>query len=96
MHTTSKMYLERLHEGTAPPSWGTGDTFFQKAKFIAATAWESIRGTDPPLADCDLSHQETCIGIAESIMSGNKPDSTPYAQAVHQLVLQLPKEAITK
>lgn len=96
MHSTSKFYIDQVTQGTAPASWGQGDEFFKKAKFIAATAWDAVRGDDPPLAECDLSFQETCIGITESIMSGNEPDNTVFAHKVRELVKQLPQEAIQK
>lgn len=98
MHSTAKMYLDRLHEGQTPPSWAKGDEFFQKAKFIATVAWSFVKDpADPELPNCDLSHQENLIGETESIMSGNKPaENSRFGYKVAELIKELKPEDIKK
>jgi|SRR5687768_18428534 len=82
MHADQLNHLARRHDGLIPPSWLTGDTEYQKAKVIAAVAWHDCKdAADPEFLSCDLSHQERCIGIVESLMRDNMPDDTPFAQA---------------
>lgn len=81
-HSDQLIYLTKVHEGIIPQSWLSGDTEYQKAKVIAAVSWHDMKDpSDPPFLACDLSHQEKCIGIVESLMRGNMADSSPFAQA---------------
>ena len=82
MHIDQQLNLQHRHDGALPATWLTGDTDYQKATVIAAVAWHDVKGgTDPELTACDLTHRENCIGVVESLMRGNEPDSTPFAQA---------------
>lgn len=86
MHGDQLQYVQQRHDGIIPASWGTGNPEFRKAKVLAAVAWHYTKDpTDPELADCQLAHQENCIAIAESIIGGNDPDSTPFAHEVARL-----------
>lgn len=82
MHADQLQNLAKRYDGVVPASWLTGDTAYQKAAVIAAVAWHDIKAdTDPELPNADLAHREHCIGIVESLMAGNAPDDTPFAQA---------------
>lgn len=81
-HADQIASLARHHDGVVPPTWLTGDTDYQKAAVIAAVAHHDIKdASDPELPNCDLSYREHCIGIVESLMRGNMPDDTNFAQA---------------
>lgn len=81
MHADQILYLKRHHDGQIPNSWLTGDTDYRKAAVLAAVAWFEVKSSDEPqLKDCDISFREQCIGIAESIIQGSKPDDTLFAQ----------------
>jgi hypothetical protein len=81
-HADQLSHLAKRHDGVIPPSWLTGDTEYQKAKVIAAVAYHDMKDpADPPFLQCDLTFQENCIGIVESLMRGNMPDDSPFAQA---------------
>lgn len=81
-HIDQILNAQQRHDGVLPASWLTGDTEYQKAAVIAAVAWNDIKApTDPDLVHADLTFRENCIGVVESIMRGNEPDSTPFAQA---------------
>lgn len=82
-HADQIANIARRHDGVMPATWFTGDTDYQKATVLATVAWHDIKAADDPeLTDCDLTHRENCIGIAESIMRGNQPDDLPFSQAV--------------
>ncbi len=81
MHGTQLLNIALRHDGEVPKGWLTGDTAYQKAAVLAAVAWHEVKDpTDPELVDCDLTHRENLIGIAESIIRGNMPDESPFAQ----------------
>lgn len=83
MHADSLAKVKKQHDGEIPKSWLTGDTAYQKAAVLAAVAWHEVKDTDlPELTDADITFREQCIGIAESIMRDNLPDSTPFATRV--------------
>lgn len=85
-HIDQTLNVAQRHDGVVPPTWLTGDTEYQKATVIAAVAWHTIKDpSDPELTNCDLTHRENCIGVVESIMRGNEPDHTPFAQAAARL-----------
>lgn len=85
-HADQTANIAKLHDGVVPASWLTGDTDYQKAAVIAALAWHTVKEpSDPELPACDLTHRESCIGIAESLMRGNEPDHTPFAQAAFRI-----------
>lgn len=98
MHSTTKMYMDQIHQGVSPPSWNSGDTFNQKARFIAATAWSFIKDRDDPqLPNCDITHQENLVGEVESIMMGNPPNPhSKFAMKVAELLANIPKEDLSK
>lgn len=82
MHADQIINVARRHDGVVPATWLTGDTDYQKATVIAAVAWHEVKAQeDPELVNADLTFRENCIGIVESIMRGNTPDDTPFAQA---------------
>lgn len=82
MHVDQMLNISQRHDGQLPASWLTGDTDYQKAAVIAAFAWHDVKDpSDPELTACDPTHRENCIGVVESIMRGNSPDDTPFAQA---------------
>lgn len=86
MHADLNALVKRRHDGELPASWLGGPPNFHKAKVIAAVAWRMVKDpSDPDLPTCDLTFQESCIGIAESIMRGNIPDETPFAQKAAEL-----------
>lgn len=97
-HVDALLHIKIRHDGEFPASWLTGDLDFQKAKVIAAVAWQQVKDeADPDLLHSDLAHQERCIGVVESLMRGNDPDPTPFAQAAFRLwkeveTLNTPKE----
>ncbi len=96
MHTTNKLFLEQRHGGLTPPQWSKGDTFHQKAKFIAMVTWSLVKPAgDPDLPNCDLSHQERLIGEVESLMAGNKPGS-PFGEQAVKLISELKPEDIAR
>lgn len=80
-HTDQLTDIRTRRDGLTPPSWLTGDTDYQKAAVIAAMAWHEIKpAEDPELPQCDITFRENCIGVVESIMRGNEPDASPFAQ----------------
>jgi hypothetical protein len=80
-HIDQLQNIAKRHDNVVPASWLSGDTNYQKAKVIAAVAWHDIKDpADPPFLSCDLTFQENCIGIVESLMRGNMPDDSPFAQ----------------
>lgn len=86
MNTDQIMLIKNRHDGEMPATWAKGSEEFQRAKVVAAFAWAAIKSEDDPLLqNCDLTHQETCTAIAESILAGNKPDETPFAQKVAEI-----------
>ena len=100
MHADQIANLARRHDNVVPASWLTGDTAYQQAAVIAAVAFHDIKdAADPELPACDLAFREECIGIVESIMAGNEPDSRPFSQAAarrHAEVTTKPsKELVT-
>lgn len=85
-HGDQLQLLKQRHDGEQPPSWFTGDIDFRKASVLAAVAWHNIKDdADPDLRRCDRSHVETCIAVTESIIAGNAPDNTPFANEVARL-----------
>lgn len=81
-HVDLLQNIQKRHDGTMPATWLSGDTDYQKAAVIAAIAWHDIKDeADPELVACDLAHRENCIGVVESLIRGNSPDDTPFAQA---------------
>lgn len=93
MHTDHLEHIKRRHDGVLPKTWLTGDTAYQKAAVLAAVAWHEVKAPeDPELTACDLSHRENLIGICESIMRGNEPDSTPFAIKAAELWKTIPTE----
>lgn len=81
MHADQQRDVQLRHDGVVPPTWLKGDTDYQKAAVLAAMAWHQIKpAEDPELVNADLTFREKCIGVAESIIRGNEPDSTPFAQ----------------
>lgn len=86
MHIDQLLNLRERHDGQLPPTWLTGDTDYQKAAVIAAVAWHAVKpAEDPELTAADLTFRENCIGVVESLMHGNEPDETPFAQAAYRL-----------
>lgn len=80
-HADQLNAMARRYDGLIPPTWLKGDTEYQHAAVIAAMAWHTIKPLeDPELPQCDLTFRETCIGVVESLMRGNEPDATPFAQ----------------
>jgi hypothetical protein len=102
MHADELKHIAARHYGDGPSSWYTGPDDYKKAAVIAAVAWSDIKDpADPELPKCDLTHRTNCIGIVESLMRGNDPDSTPFAQAAYKRWLEVrdttpPKEAIAQ
>ena len=85
-HADQLSAMARRYDGLIPPTWLSGDTEYQKAAVIAAMAHHTVKApTDPELTDADLSFREECIGIVESLMRGNEPDSRPFAQAAFRM-----------
>lgn len=96
MHTVNKLFLDLKHEGITPQSWGAGDSFHQKAKFIAQVAWSLYKdAADPELQNCELGHQERCIGEVESLMDGNSPGSE-FGKKAALLIADIPKEQMKR
>lgn len=90
MNTDQLLLIRDRHDGEAPHSWAGGDEDFQKAKVIAAFAWSAIKGPDDPqLPNCDLTFQETCTAVVESLMAGNKPDELPFALKAAEILRQI-------
>lgn len=86
MNTDQLLLVRARHDGEMPASWAGGDENFQRAKVLAAIAWANTKPElDPLLQHCDLTHQETCTAIAQSIIAGNKPDNTPFALKVAEI-----------
>jgi hypothetical protein len=82
MHTDHMLNVTRRHDGEVPRSWKAGDTNYQKAKVIAAVAWHDCKdASDPEFLATDLTFQENCIGVVESLMRGNMADDSKFAQA---------------
>lgn len=98
MHTTNKLYIDNISKGATPIAWDSGDTFYQKAVFIATTAWSMVKdAADPQLPLCDLTHRENLIGETESIMSGNAPNkNSKFAMKVAELIRNIPKEDLKR
>lgn len=89
-HADITAHVKRRHDGIIPDTWLGGPPEFQKAKVIAAVAWHDIKdAADPELVACDLTHQQNCIGVVESIMRGNQPDQTEFAQRAYQRWLEV-------
>lgn len=87
MNTDQLLLVRVRHDGEMPASWAKGSEDFQKAKVIAAFAWAAVKDeADPLLQHCDLTHQENCTAVAQSILAGNKPDDTPFAVKVAEIV----------
>jgi hypothetical protein len=85
-HTDQQLDIKNRRDGLTPPSWLTGDTDYQKAAVIAAMAWHEIKAADDPeLTAADLTFRENCIGVVESLIRGNEPDSTPFAQVAERI-----------
>lgn len=83
MHADQRLLVKKKFEGETPRSWFVGDTLYQKAAVLAAVAWSAIKDpADPELVNADFSFREQCIGVAESIINGAPPDSTPFANKV--------------
>jgi hypothetical protein len=96
VHTTDSLFL-KSRGGDVPTQWNTGDTYYQKAKFIAAVAWAAVKDAeDPELTACDMTHQQNLIAEAESQMAGNQPGGSPFSHKVAELVSQLAKEDMRK
>lgn len=92
MHSTNQMLLQQQHEGVAPPSWGSGNSKHQKAKFIAMVAWSLIKDpADPELDRCDLTHQENLIGEVECLLMGSTPGSK-FGEKAAELIRDIPEE----
>lgn len=90
MNTDLLLLIKNRHDGEMPASWAKGSEDFQRAKVIAAFAWAAVKpDEDPLLQHCDLTHQERCTAVAESIIAGNKPDDTPFALKVAEIVKQI-------
>lgn len=90
MNTDQLLFLKNRHEGEMPASWAKGSEEFQKAKVIAAFAWAAVKDIkDPQLPQCDLTHQENCTAVVQSILGGNKPDDTPFALKAAEIVRQI-------
>lgn len=90
-HADQLQYIGRVHDGEQPRSWSTGDLDFQMAKVIAALAHHMTKDpADPELPACDLTFQESCTCIVESIMRGAPPSPTDtlFAQKAHELYLE--------
>lgn len=86
MNTDQILLTKMRHDGEMPASWAKGDENFQRAKVIAAIAWAEVKeDADPLLQHCDLTHQENCTAIAESIIAGNMPDDTAFAHKVAEI-----------
>lgn len=98
MHADQLIAITQRFDGQLPPQWLTGDTDYQKAAVIAAVSWHDAKAnTDPELPNCDLTFREQCIGVVESLMRGNQPDDSPFAQAAArrwQEVTQQPTKEI--
>ena len=89
-HVDQLLNIAKRHDGVVPASWLTGGTDFQKAKVIAAVAHHDIKdAADPEFLSCDITYQEQCIGIVESIIRGNEPDHTLFSQAAHRRWLEV-------
>lgn len=96
-HGDTLLNLVRRHDGAVPASWLSGDTNYQKAKVIAAVSWHDIKpAEDPEFLQCDLTFQENCIGVVESLMRGNEPDETPFAQAAYKRWLEVSQPSTTE
>lgn len=81
-HMDQLQNIAKRYDGQIPASWLSGDTDYQKAKVIAAVAHHDIKAMeDPDFLHCDLSYQENCIGVVESLMRGNMADDTLFSQA---------------
>lgn len=102
MHADEAKYVAVRQDGVMPASWVTGPPDYQKAAVIAAVAWHDIKElSDPELPKCDLTFRTNCIGIVESLMRGNDPDYTSFAQAAYKRWLEVrdtepPKEALSQ
>lgn len=99
MHSDQLQHVKKRHDGILPSSWTSSPNVnYQKAKVIAAVAWHEVKDAlDPELVNADLTFQENCIGIVESIMAGNEPDNTPFAlkaRALWQEATTQPTEEI--
>lgn len=90
MNTDQLLFIRVKHDGEAPASWAKGSEEFQKAKVIAAFAWAATKHPDDPLLQhCDLTHQETCTAVVQSILGGNKPDDTAFALKAAEIIKQI-------
>lgn len=93
MHTDHVQNVAKRHDGQLPASWLTGGTDYQKATVIAAVAHHDIKDpSDPDFMHADLTYRENCVGIVESLMRGNMPDSGKFSQAAYKRWLEVSEE----
>lgn len=96
MHGTQILQVAQ-NSGEQPVNWRTGDDKWKKAMVVAAAAHHATKSpADPELPACDLTYQEKCSAVVESLLDGNKPDDTPFAQAAYQLLKEIDANGLSR